>query len=265
MIKKLNPFIADEIATWNTNAPDIDVLLTEHYGQKAEDLIVEALLRAAVKSGALHWHQCQFIEIGGNHPFATSASYLLQKKYGLSGDIYEANTALIDELVRVRTSARIFNEAVCPPHLIANGKTKFYISSHSELSSLSADFIKDWRGFATEIVDVKEVPAITLDQAFERGTKSIALLAIDIEGLDLQIIEGSDITKYRPYIVQIEPSNHFIKDNDHQMITYFHKIDYELVAMTDVNLIFRDASTQPRREPLNLMTRIFENFVRRRV
>lgn len=237
----LNPFIIHNITALKLERPDIDVMLTEHYGQKAEDLIIESLVRVAIRSGRIDPTKHGFVEIGGNHPIATSATYLLEKKYGFQGDIYEANPALIAELKRVRTGSRVYNEAVCPLYMINNGKIEIYISKHSELTSLSSRFIDEWTSFQTSIIDVKEVPAITLDQVFDRQKHQIAFLAIDIEGLDLSIVIGSNISKARPYIVQIEPSNHFIKRNDQQIINHFHSINYELIAMTDVNLIFRDA------------------------
>lgn len=41
------------------------------------------------------------LEIGANHPIATSATYLLSVELGISGVLVEANPALIGDLKKV--------------------------------------------------------------------------------------------------------------------------------------------------------------------
>jgi hypothetical protein len=52
--------------------PDIPVNAVEHYGQCSEDIIVRSLLRAIAIRKNVDLREKLYLEIGGNHPFATS-------------------------------------------------------------------------------------------------------------------------------------------------------------------------------------------------
>lgn len=65
-------------------------------------------------------------------------------------------------------------------------------------------------------------------------------LSVDVEGMNLNLLRDMDFSRYRPYIVQTEPSEHYIPGNMQQTIEYMTQKDYLLLAQTDVNLIFID-------------------------
>ncbi|MGI9393976.1 MAG: glycosyltransferase, partial [Boseongicola sp.] len=76
---------------------------------------------------------------------------------------------------------------------------------------------------------------------FPKG--SPVFLAIDTEGLDLAILQDIDWTRWRPAVVQAEPSERFSPGAEKAMVRFMQQKDYILAARTDVNLIFVDRET----------------------
>src|SRR5215471_17897675 len=69
---RLNGFVYDACLRARVRRPDIRVRPVEMYGQCGEDLIVRSLLEAKALSDGVDLRRERYLEIGGNHPFATS-------------------------------------------------------------------------------------------------------------------------------------------------------------------------------------------------
>jgi FkbM family methyltransferase len=236
-----NPFVATASAQADVMPPDLPVHLSEQYGQCGEDLIVASLLRAFAMRKGLDLSKEKFLEIGGNHPIATSASYLLARSLGMTGVIVEANPRLIADLRRVRTDAKVIHAAVN----VGGGATAtLTVSNQNELSSLDRRFVTEWHNGSVGERERVEVPAIGINQllASHFGDRTPLYLSVDIEGLDVDVLQDMDFTKYRPAIVQAEPSDHHLPNNSRHMVDLLESRGYVLVAKTSVNQIFVDAT-----------------------
>ena len=89
-MKVLNPFVEFEINSKVMPAPTIPAQIDETYSQCYEDVILESLLRAHIKThGAIEG--IVFVEIGANHPVCTSSSFLFRNRYGMKTYLVEAN------------------------------------------------------------------------------------------------------------------------------------------------------------------------------
>jgi hypothetical protein len=76
--KIANPFILGKIKIYeNLKLPDLPVPLTQHYGQRGEDLIVKSILDSIILERDLTYENVSYFEIGANHPVSTSATFLL--------------------------------------------------------------------------------------------------------------------------------------------------------------------------------------------
>lgn len=98
--RKLKSFVYNACLWTGVEWPDIPVKLVEFYGQIGEDLIVASLLEAKAQRDNVDLRKARYLEIGGNHPFATSATFLLRTKLGMTGVIVEANPRLIRDLMK---------------------------------------------------------------------------------------------------------------------------------------------------------------------
>jgi FkbM family methyltransferase len=234
-----NPFVENQCAAEKVSLPNIPVYLVEQYGQCAEDVIVASLLKALAKRQQFDLASRRYLEIGGNHPISTSASFLLASTLGMRGVIVEANPDLIEDLRLVRRDADVVHAAV---HVGDGETTILSVSNANELSSLDRRFVLEWdEGHLGEKKQV-EVPAIRINELLQRHffDASPVYLSIDIEGLDLVVLEDMNFKNHRPMVIQAEPSDHHVPGNSSAMIKFLRSVDYELIALTDVNQIFVD-------------------------
>jgi FkbM family methyltransferase len=238
----VNFFAYEAARSANIKQPDIPVMTPEFYGQCGEDLIVLSLLRARSERSGIELKSRRYLEIGGNHPFATSATYLLSKMAGMAGAVVEANPALIPDLRACRTGDVVIHAAV---HASDADIVLLTVSKLSELSSIDDEFVSKWGGAWSEKIGRVEVPALRINQIISRylGDEAPAFLSIDVEGIDLQILQDLNLEKYRPWLIQIEPSDHHILGNGQAIRQYMESKSYELVAKTPVNFIFRDTQS----------------------
>ena len=95
-----------------------------------------------------------------------------------------------------------------------------------------------------------EVPALRINRIIEShfGGKAPHFLSIDIESLDLPVLRDLDFEKFRPIVIQAEPSEHHRPGNTDEMIAFMLENNYVLVAKTEVNLIFIASEALPQYE-----------------
>lgn len=239
MTRQKNGFVYEACERLGVRLPDIDALSQPYYGQCAEDLIVVALLRALSERTGVELSSMRYLEVGANHPVSTSATYLAHVSLGMTGVLVEANEALIADLKKVRTQDIILNVAVS--HKEAE-HVDLHVSNQDEVSSLKRDFVKGRADDTVGISEVIKVPARRIDSIMEEyfPFDAPAFMSIDLEGLDYEILSDFSFVRWRPYIIQTEPSNHFEEGNYVQLAELLEKNDYTVLAHTDVNIIAVD-------------------------
>lgn len=236
-----NIFVYDEIEKFGLKAPDIEVLSQRYYSQCAEDIIVVSILKALAARRRFDLSTERYLEIGANHPVATSATYLLSLELGMSGVLVEANPALINDLKRIRKRDLVLNKAIVADD---SKSAELFVSNQNELSSLSRLFVEDWQDGAVGVKEVVTVQATRMNDVFEEffSERPPLYLSIDTEGLDLDLLADVDWDRWRPAVVQAEPSEHFIEKNAELISQLLESKGYVLVAKTAVNLIFLDVN-----------------------
>ena len=232
MNKIVNSFVYQRILESGMPNPNIPAYLTATYSQCYEDIIVEGLLRAYV---AIHGspESIAFVEIGANHPVCTSSSYLLREKYDIQTFLVEANPKLIPALQQHRPGDIIIQAAVVDTD---KSTVDFYISANNETSSLDDKFVS----IRTPGIDEKiTVNTIRANAVLEQANAKMILLSVDVEGYDLRILRDIDWEKYKPFILIVEPSEDYSPGSTNSIIDFMLDNNYNLVAETDVNLIFQ--------------------------
>jgi len=241
-MQKRNDFVYDKIKELELQTPFFEVSFSEQYGQCAEDLIVSAMVRAFATREGKDASTLRYLEIGAHHPIATSATYLLHKDYKMRGVLVEANPHLIADLKRIRPHDIVIEAAVTDN---PNKTVSFSIAKTPELSSLDAGFIDTWPGEGGGTAEIVSIQAIRMNDLMQRYFHDAPpfYMSVDVEGMDLKLLQDMDFSRYRPCIVQTEPSEHYIPDNGRQIIDYMSGNNYVLLAQTNVNLIFSNKET----------------------
>ena len=267
--KIANPFIPGKIKIYeNLKLPDLPVPLTQHYGQRGEDLIVKSILDSIILERDLTYENVSYFEIGANHPVSTSATFLLYLN-GARGVLVEANPKLIPSLSEVRVGDTIINAAVVGT---GKGKAKLFVSAADELSTTIKSNLDFWPDYP--IVEEIEVNQIEIDELLSKfyRNQSVSFLSIDCEGPDFEILERVDLERFPFEVIQIEPSNHINPNTTDAISKYLEYKGYRRISITEVNCIFVRLGTSNKRctNYINLESKqhssfdIFDTLVTRR-
>jgi len=234
LMKAVNPFIEYEVGRLGLKPAPIATTIRETYAQCNEDLIVESLLRAKFIAAGRDMSTVRYLEVGGNHPVQTSSSYLLYRAWSGQGWIVEANVGLAERLESTRPRDVIIQSAVSDKF---DETVSFHVHELDELSSLSAESIRgfDTTGLIGEVSRIETVPNMHINSLFETYIKvPLDFMSIDIEGLDLPVLQALDPI-HRPTILQVECVDLALLSKLRETL---EPRGYQLVAVTDVNLIF---------------------------
>lgn len=236
-----NPFVYQRTYEADIKNATIPSILEEQYGQCGEDLIIFSILRALQTQGYIgSWADYTYVEIGANHAFAGNNTYLLHKYTGMTGILVEANPELLPDLQKARPHDQIIHAAITNEY---DEEIELFISHHHELSSLDKRFVENWHDGHIGIKNSIKIPALRPNELFSNcisPDKQILFLSIDIEGKDLDVTKAINFTRWRPLIIQLEPSEHYAPDEGTRMAKFMQEQNYLLLCKTNVNLIFFD-------------------------
>lgn len=138
-----------------------------------------------------------FVDVGANAPKDGSQSYALEQR-GWDGVLVEPQPDLAEALRRERR-AKVFAVACSTP--ANSGKTlTLYLAGIQ--SSLKADFYAAGMQRAGTVA----VPVKTLDQVLTDAGAPVPLdfVSIDVEGHDIEVLDGFDLSRWRPRLLLIE-------------------------------------------------------------
>jgi FkbM family methyltransferase len=235
MNKIVNSFVYQRILEDGMPNSTIPAWIGETYSQCYEDVIIDSALRAHVKTLGRPVGGITYVEIGANHPVCTSASYLLQRRYGVNGILVEANPKLIPALQKHRPHDLVVNAAVSDEDIAT---VDFYIAPDNEISSLDQNFVKAWK--EGQVQEKVTVPVIRINHLLETASAAeLVMLSIDVEGYDMRLLEDIDFDRFKPFIIQVEPSDAYAPGTSARMIDFLASKGYTLIGETDVNLIFK--------------------------
>jgi FkbM family methyltransferase len=231
-----NAFIRGECERIGVPPAVLDTYISETYAQRNEDLIVESLLAPVLRRLDRPLSSIFYFEIGANHPFQTSNTYLFYRKYGAKGVLVEANHQLAQQLKIARPQDQVIEAAVSGRH---DATITFHQCAISELSGLDEAHIKSFGSNAP--IEAMVVANMHINALLDRyATRQIDYLSIDVEGVDIELLEAMNFNKYRPYFIQCEPSEHFLPGASDKVSAMLEAKGYVLIARTEINMIFAE-------------------------
>lgn len=142
-----------------------------------------------------------FIEAGGNDGFSQSNTYYLEAKLGWRGILIEPVHELASLARRFRT-CEICECALGAPDMAGQTLTL----SFSDLgSSVKPNDAVRWNGiFGPNPRTVSAKIRTLSDVIDEYGSPEVDLLCLDVEGYEMPVLEGLDLTKHVPDLLLIE-------------------------------------------------------------
>jgi FkbM family methyltransferase len=159
------------------------------YSQNLEDVMLWRALK--------HIEQGFYVDVGANDPKFLSVTRAFYERGWHGINIDPATWALLD---KERTGDINLEVAAGA----AEGKITFYEVSDSTLCTSNSKLAEQYRQRG-QIVIEREVPSMTLNQILEKYSNGpIHFMNIDVEGAELDVLQGLDLSIWRPWIILIE-------------------------------------------------------------
>jgi FkbM family methyltransferase len=138
-----------------------------------------------------------FVEVGANDPRERSQTWHLEQA-GWTGLLIEPQPDLANKL-RAMRSAKVFEVACSAPE---NAGRTLPLHVAGPLSALNRERMAP--GASPE--NVIRVPIRTLNSVFgeARAPEGFDFLSIDVEGHEIEVLRGFDITRWRPKLILLE-------------------------------------------------------------
>ena len=190
------------------------------YGATGEDVLLNKIFKD---------NKGFYIDVGALHPINGSLTHNLYKRgwTGLNFDIDERNIKFF-KIFRRRDSS--FRMAISS----SKGEVNSYIfSSGSGLNTLEKSWADKWSKLLGKDYFIKKLTKTTLTSVVKKFKiqNKIDLLNIDVEGHEVDVLNGSDFKLFRPKIITIEI--HVKKTEDilkTKVFKILQKNKYELIS-----------------------------------
>jgi FkbM family methyltransferase len=170
-----------------------------------------------------HARSGYFVEVGANDPEKWSQTFHLEQ-LGWSGIVVEPQPQLAAALGD-RRRAKVCAVACSSPENAGRTMTLHLAGSHSSFDPML-------KVATVRPTGTVEVPLTTLDRILsENGAPTpLDFLAIDVEGHEIEVLQGLDFSRWRPRLILVE---------DHVVDLTLHRLmrahGYKWVRRTDIN------------------------------
>lgn len=221
------------------------------YSRNFEDVILQRVL-ADVKDGC-------YVDVGASHPVSDSNTYAFYEKgwRGIAIDPIDYGEAWAEERIE-----DIFVNAALGAW---PGELTFHVFRDTpQISTGSSASLALWREDGRSPDKTLVVPVLTLDSVLAEHLdgRVLHLLAIDVEGMEKEVLEGLDLGKHRPWIVLIEATRPGTPEPDHER--WEPKLlaaGYTMVYRDGINRFYLSAEHPELRERFALPPNPFDHFV----
>ncbi len=170
-----------------------------------------------------------FIEAGANDGISQSNSLFFEKHYGWTGLLVEPIPELAARCRHNRPDCTVVNSALVPldypAATIEMHACNLMSLVKGAMKSKEADLEHIARGCEIQQVESREirVPAIPLSKLLDQhGVREIDFLSLDVEGFELSVLQGLDLTRHRPRWMLIEAR--FREEIDQYLAPYYQPV-----------------------------------------
>lgn len=184
-----------------------------------------------------------YVDIGSHHPFRFSNTYLLYRLgwRGICVDPLPGSARLFQRW-RPRDVALELGVSSAPAHLTYYMFNDAALNTFDRDLAMQRDGTKNYR--VIDRIEVRTEPlADILHRHMPNDASEIQLLTVDAEGLDIDILESNDWSRYRPEVVVAEVLDPVLSAVATSRISeLLSSVGYAAYAKTGKSVIFTNAS-----------------------
>ena len=206
-----------------------DPWIRSSYSQEGEDMVLRKIFK--------NQNNGFYVDVGAHHPKRFSNTYLLYKKgwKGINIDATPGSMKLFNKL-RQRDINLELGVALKETFLDYHIFNEPALNSFSMQLSEKRNQIKN-EYFIKEIIKVDAKPLSKILDIYLKGRK-IDILNIDVEGMDLDVLNSNDWSKYRPKFVVIEILKNNLHEIDKEPIFQLMKKQNYVIFSKQINTVF---------------------------
>lgn len=204
--------------------------ITGSFTKNKEDVTAKEILNNMYK---IKTQDITYVDIGANNWRRGNNTCIFYLE-GANGILIEADPFLCGKLRKKRMRDKIYNVAVGTE----NRKTlDFYILSMPTRNSLDKTQVRKSIALGLNLVDIIQIPCITVNEIIKKNHMIPDLLSIDIEGMDYKVLQTIDYKKYPIKVIIAESSDE--KNRKGQTMDVFMKsMGYCIFQQTSSNTVY---------------------------
>jgi len=211
----------------------VGVYYQKSYSQCGEDLIVSYIF------DSLKIAHPTYLDIGAHHPYFLSNTFLFYRR-GSRGVCIEPDPFLFDKISKSRRRDQNLNVGLAGK----SGTLRLHVFSSRTLNTFSGEEAKKYIAAGHEQIDSREIVVLTFEDVMSRCFDTVPdFISLDVEGMDMEIIDSIDFTKYRPGVFCIETIT-YSRVGEGKKLTEIDEImsghNYMKYADTYINSIYVD-------------------------
>jgi len=200
------------------------------YSQEGEDMILRRIFEGGRKGF--------YVDVGAHHPQRFSNTYFFYAR-GWRGVNIDAMPGGMDLFNAIRPNDINIEAAIASERR----EMTYFMFDDPALNSFDEMLSRSRDNTAYRIIGRKAIFTRTLAEVLDEHlapNQEIDFLSIDVEGLDLEVLESNDWSKYRPFCILVECVDHSLEEIEkNQVYRYLKEKDYDLFAKTAHTFIFR--------------------------
>lgn len=213
------------------------------YSQCGEDVIVDFVLSWMGIS------EISYLDLGANDPVRFNNTYRLYEK-GHTGVLVEPDIGLSNAIRKVRPNDTCVASAV---GVTDASEVSFYKMSADTLSTTQSDTVELYeQNSAHRLAIEMKVPHLHINALLEKyyPHKPPTFVSLDVEGLDLQLLDAWDFSRWRPAVICVETLTYSQNKTASKVLDIFKTMErngYLQYADTYINTIFINKADWDRR------------------
>lgn len=168
-----------------------------------------------------------YIECGANNGIWQSNTLYFYEKYNWKGLLIEPNPFLCELCKKLRPNDIVENYALVSDDYSDDTIKGFFQFTDYAPSLMAQVFNKDFNQHPDK--EPIDVPATTLTKLLDKHQiKKIDFFSLDVEGYEINVLNGFDIQRFKPSYILIETT--IIEHRQKEIENYMESVGYKLIT-----------------------------------